>query len=157
MLVLILLAWACGLVESFSRGTTQCAPPMHASGRSHSRDSVQVQTDRGALHIASSRPILGFLIYGKELMFTDIPANAKLTDVCGGNESAVSHSNSTPRDSIEVRYRCKDGVDSAELTIYVVFGYKIPHVSLSGSVVCPEPENPEPLPAVSESPTPPSD
>lgn len=138
MLSLLLLACACRLAESFSWGTSQCSSPMHASSRSLATGAVQVHTDQGLLHISASTPIRGYLISGKELVFSEIPANAQLTDVCGGQNTAVCHSNSTPRDSVEVRYRCKERLKSAELSIQVVFGYKIPYVSLSGSVVCPQ-------------------
>lgn len=140
MFSIFLLACFCRIGESFTWGTSQCTSPMHASSRSFSRDAVQVHTEQGILHISASTPIRGFLISGKELMFSEIPENAQLTDVCGGQDTAVCHSNSTPRDSVQVRYRCKEGLSSADLSINVVFGYKIPYISLSGSVRCPETE-----------------
>jgi hypothetical protein len=124
--------------EAFNWGVTQCSSPSHASGRAKpDPEGVEVfTTEDGMFHITSSRPIKGFLLTGKDVSFSEIPEHATLTNVCGQGDNGVSHSNSSPRNAISVRYTCANGIESVKLQIYLVFGYRIPYLPLSGNVKC---------------------
>ena len=136
---LLLVLAAFGVLETlaFSWGTTQCAAPMHMARKAFRSDGVKVSRDDGQLHISSATPIRGFLIVGRQLRFFDPPEHSQLTDVCGADSGAVMHSDSTPRDSVSVSFDCEEGLESAEVSIYLVFGYNIAYVSLTGRVHCP--------------------
>ena len=135
-LLLFLGCWVWS-AESFSTGTTQCSSPSHASGRGKVSPDLQVYAGEDSISFSSATAIRGFLVTGKGLIFSDIPEHAQLTDVCGQIVSAVTQSDSTSRESVTLRFRCEEGMETAELSIYAVFGYTVPHAYRSGRVNCP--------------------
>jgi hypothetical protein len=133
---LLLISGSMQMAASFSWGTSQCSSPSHASRRAVGYAGLKVYQEEDYINISSEvSKIKGFLISGKA-EFTDIPDHAKITDVCGSLMGAVCHSDSTPRESVRVRFRCLEKEVSVDISIYVVFGYKEPYVHLSGRVRC---------------------
>ena len=122
---------------AWSWGTDNCIPPSHLGRRSLRSDHVDVVTENGLLHISANMPIKGFLINGKSLTFHEALEHSRIRDICGTPNGAITHTNNIPRDTVQVRFRCEPGLETADLNIYLVFGYRVPFVSLSGGVRCP--------------------
>jgi hypothetical protein len=138
MLRFLLIVVLASQAVAWSWGTDNCISPSHPGRIARRTDHVEVVTDNGLLHISAKMPIKGFLINGPSLTFYEAPEHSKIRDICGTPYGAITHTNNIPRDSVQVRFRCQPGLETADLNVYVVFGYRVPYVSLSGVVRCPQ-------------------
>ena len=129
----------------FQWGVTQCISPMHGVRRAAGPEGVAIYTYRGKIHVESGNPIKGFLLSGRDIIFSNPPADSELTSVCGGPGHGVSHTNSNNRHHIVVDYVCEEGVREADLSAYIVFTRSSPYVALDGRLGCPKRPTAEPV------------
>jgi len=90
--------------------------------------------------ISSPTKFRGFLFTaGDGLIFTSAPEQSEISDICYKTPGrAVAHTSALDRDELVIGFSCEPGT-RVSVSVYVVFKYSIPFVSVSGSLTCPDP------------------